>query len=325
MAVFTEVSFDEAAHLIDGLDIGTLRALTPCAGGIENTNYFADTHTGGRYVLTLFERLTAEELPFYLQLMKHLADCGLPVPGPQADASGNLLLALKGKPAAVVDRLPGEHHLAPDAADCASLGTLLAGMHLAAADFPLSQPNLRGLAWWTATVPTVVPHLEPKLAELLQDELAYQQHLAESPAHASLPRGAIHGDLFRDNVMFDGKLLAGVFDFYFAGVDCLLFDIAVALNDWCIDLESGRLAEDRAEALVEAYESVRPLESAEIRLLPALMRAGAFRFWLSRLWDVHLPRNAMLLKAHDPTHFERVLLQRRDAPWHPARHRAFVS
>ena len=121
--------------------------------------------------------------------------------------------------------------------------------------------------------------------------------------------------------MFEGKLLAGVFDFYFAGVDCLLFDIAVALNDWCIDLESGRLAEDRAEALVEAYESVRPLESAEIRLLPAMMRAGAFRFWLSRLWDVHLPRDAMLLKAHDPTHFERVLLQRRAAPWHPARHR----
>jgi homoserine kinase type II len=253
--------------------------------------------------------------------MKHLADRDLPVPRPHAGRDGALLLALKGKPAAVVDRLPGEHHLAPDAADCASLGTLMAGLHLAAADFVPYQPNLRGLAWWAATVPTVLPHLEPRLAALMQDELQYQQHLAESPAHASLPRGAIHGDLFRDNVMFENKLLAGVFDFYFAGVDCLLFDIAVALNDWCIDLESGRLAEDRAEALVEAYESVRPLESAEIRLLPAMMRAGAFRFWLSRLWDVHLPRDAMLLKAHDPTHFERVLLQRRTAPWHPARHR----
>jgi homoserine kinase type II len=324
MAVFTEVSFDEAAHLIDGLGIGTLHDLTPCAGGIENTNYFADT-SAGRYVLTLFERLTAEELPFYLRLMKHLADRGLPVPGPHADAAGSLLLSLKGKPAAVVDRLPGEHHLAPDASDCACLGTLLAGMHLAAADFEFVQPNLRGLAWWVATAPTVLPHLEPRLAALMQDELAYQQHLAQTPAHAGLPRGAIHGDLFRDNVMFDGKLLAGVFDFYFAGVDCLLFDLAVALNDWCIDLESGRLAEDRAEALVEAYESVRPLESAEIRLLPALMRAAAFRFWLSRLWDVHLPRDAMLLTAHDPTHFERVLLQRRETPWHPARHRAEAS
>src|SRR4051812_25902627 len=215
MAVFTEVSFDEAAQLIDGLGIGPLRELAPCAGGIENTNYFADS-ARGRYVLTLFERLTAEELPFYLQLMKHLAGRGLPVPGPHADAAGNLLLSLKGKPAAVVDRLPGEHHLAPDAADCACLGTLLAGLHLAASDFEPYQPNLRGLAWWTATVPTVLPHLEPQLAVLLQDELAYQQRLADTPAHRALPRGPIHGDLFRDNVMFEGKLLAGVFDFYFA-------------------------------------------------------------------------------------------------------------
>ena len=320
MAVFTEVSLDEAARLIEGLGIGALRELKPCAGGIENTNYFADT-SAGRFVLTLFERLTADELPFYLRLMKHLADRGLPVPGPHADAAGSLLLALKGKPAAVVDRLPGEHHLAPDAADCASVGTMLAGLHLAASDFPLAQANLRGLAWWNETVPVVVPHLAPALATLMQDELAFQQHLAASSAYAALPRGVIHGDLFRDNVMFSGKTLGGVFDFYFAGVDCLLFDIAVALNDWCIDLESGRLAEDRAEALVQAYESVRALESAELRLLPALMRAAAFRFWLSRSWDVHLPRDAVVLKAHDPDHFERVLRQRRDAPWHPARGR----
>ena len=202
--------------------------------------------------------------------------------------------------------------------DCASLGTLLAGLHLAAADFPLYQPNLRGLDWWTQTVPTVLPHLEPHLAELMEDELRYQQHLAQTPAYAALPRGAIHADLFRDNVMFVERKLAGVFDFYFAGVDCLLFDIAVALNDWCIDLASGRLDEDRATALVAAYESERPLETAEVRLLPALMRAAAFRFWLSRAWDLHLPREAVVLTAHDPDHFERVLVQRREAPWHPA-------
>jgi homoserine kinase type II len=320
MAVFTEVSFGEAARLIDGLAIGTLRRLEPCAGGIENTNYFADT-SEGRYVLTLFERLRGDELPFYLELMRHLADRGLPVPGPHANGTGSLLLWLQGKPAAVVDRLPGEHHLAPDAADCASVGTMLAGLHLAASDFALTQPNLRGLAWWNETVPVVVPHLDAPRAALMQDELAFQQHLAASSAYASLPRGAIHGDLFRDNVMFDGKTLAGVFDFYFAGVDCLLFDIAVALNDWCIDLESGRLAEDRAEAFMQAYESVRALESAELRLLPALMRGAAFRFWLSRSWDVHLPRDALVLKAHDPDHFERILVQRREAPWHPGRRR----
>ncbi|MEO8080206.1 MAG: homoserine kinase, partial [Caldimonas sp.] len=281
MAVFTPVSFDEAAALIAELTIGELTDLQPCAGGIENTNYFADT-SNGRYVLTLFERLSATELPFYLHLTRHLAERGLPVPGPQADRRGEILLALNGKPAAVVDRLPGEHHLAPDAADCASLGTMLAGLHLAAADFAMAQLNLRGLAWWQATVPDVLPHLAAPQSELMRDELTFQEHLAESPAYAALPRGVVHGDLFRDNVMFEGGMLTGVFDFYFAGVDTLLFDIAVALNDWCIDLESGRLVEDRANALVAAYDGVRALDSAELRLLPALMRAAAFRFWLSR-------------------------------------------
>ena len=170
-------------------------------------------------------------------------------------------------------------------------------------------------------MPVVVPHLSPAHAALLQDELAFQRQLAASAAYSTLPHGAVHGDLFRDNVMFEGRSLTGVFDFYFAGIDCLLFDVAVALNDWCIDLASGRLDESRAQALVDAYDRVRPLDGTELRLLPALMRAGAFRFWLSRLWDVHLPRSAVVLTAHDPSHFERVLLQRREAPWHPQRHR----
>jgi homoserine kinase type II len=317
MAVYTEVTFDEAAALVGSVGLGALQALAPCAGGIENTNYFADT-ASGRFVLTVFERLRADELPFYLQLMKHHADHALPVPRPHADASGSLVLELAGKPAAIVDRLPGAHHLAPDAEDCAHVGRVLARLHASARDFAPAQPNLRGLAWWSETVPVVVPHLSAEQAALMQDELAYQRHLAASSAYASLPRAAIHADLFRDNVMFVERTLAGVFDFYFAGVDALLFDIAVALNDWCIDLASGRLDEDRAAAFVAAYESERPLETAEVRLMPALMRAAAFRFWLSRAWDQHLPRDAVVLTAHDPGHFERVLVQRREAPWHPA-------
>lgn len=321
MAVFTEVAFEAAAALVETLDIGTLTRLEPIQGGIENTNYFCDT-TGGRHVLTLFERLSAAELPFYLGLMRHLADQGLPVPGPKANGAGEIVLALGGKPAAVVDRLPGEHHLAPDDADCASVGTMLAGLHVAASGFPLVQQSARGLAWWQTTVPKVLPHLGAEQRALMEDELAFQTELAASAAYRSLPRGPIHGDLFRDNVLFDGPTLVGVFDFYFAGVDTLLFDIAVALNDWCVDLESGRLVEERAEDLVDAYETVRPLEPQEMRLLPALMRAAAFRFWVSRAADLHLPRRALVLVPHDPAHFERVLRRRREAPWHPEHHRA---
>ena len=320
MAVYTEVSFDEAAALIAGLGIGELTALKPCLGGIENTNYFADT-TQGRYVLTLFERLTAQELPFYLHLMKHLADRGIPVPGPKADARGTILHTLNGKPAAIVDRLPGQHPMAPNPQQCASVGSMLARMHLAGQDFRKQQPNLRGLDWWAVTVPLVRPHLTSAQQALIDSELAFQQHLATTAGYAALPRGPIHADLFRDNAMFEGDTLTGLFDFYFAGVDTFGFDIAVCLNDWCIALDTGQMHEDRATAFVAAYDAVRPLRADEVRLLPALMRGAALRFWISRLWDWHLPRDASLLKPHDPTHFQRVLQARVDSPWQFARAR----
>ena len=172
-------------------------------------------------------------------------------------------------------------------------------------------------------MPLVLPHVSAPQRELLQVELAFQHQVASSAAYAALPRGPIHADLFRDNVMFEpGDLgherLCGFFDFYFAGVDTFLFDIAVCLNDWCIDLATGTLAEDRAQAFVAAYSDVRTLAGNERRLLPALMRAAALRFWISRLWDFHLPREASILKPHDPTHFERVLSARVASPWHGA-------
>ncbi len=317
MAVFTAVSDAEAQALLDRLGLGTLQALTGIKAGIENSNFFVDTDSGS-YVLTVFERLSHEQLPFYLGLMQHLAAKGLPVPAPQANGDGQTLFTLSGKPAALVSRLRGGHQLAPDIFHCEQLGQTLARMHLAVADFPLQQPNLRGLTWWQPASEQVLPHLDADRAALLRDELAFQQQLAARAAE--LPRGAVHADLFRDNAMFEGlpgrERLSGVFDFYFAGVDSFLFDLAVCLNDWCIALDSGQLIEARAAALVAAYERERPLSGAEHRLLPALLRAAALRFWLSRLHDWHLPREASLLKPHDPAHFERVLRLRREQAWH---------
>ncbi len=315
MAVFTEVSPTEASELLRRLQLGTLTDLRGIEGGIENTNYFATTDQG-EYVLTLFERLSAAQLPFYLHLMKHLAHAGIPVPDPQADQDGDILHTVAGKPAAVVNKLRGKSQLAPLPVHCAALGTLLARMHLAGRDFDRRQPNLRGLAWWNETVPVVLPHLDAGQAALLQSELAYQNHVAASSAYAALPRGPVHADLFRDNAMFDGEELTGFFDFYFAGVDTWLFDLAVCLNDWCIDLATGAHDAARATALLQAYQAVRPLSSDERALLPAMLRAGALRFWISRLWDFHLPREAAMLTPHDPTHFERVLRQRLAHPVH---------
>jgi homoserine kinase type II len=296
------------------LSLGELTELRGIEGGIENTNYFVTTDLGD-YVLTLFERLNHEQLPFYLYLMKHLAEKGIPVPNPAANSDGDILYTLCDKPAAVVNRLLGKSQLAPNAVHCAAVGAMMAHMHLAGEDYNRSQPNLRGLAWWNDTVPVVLPYLEEDQARLLQSELAFQNHIAQGAAYQALPKGPVHADLFRDNVMFEGEKLTGFFDFYFAGNDTWLFDLSVCMNDWCIDLNSGEHAPEKALAMLNAYQEVRPLRSAERQLLPVMLRAGALRFWISRLWDFHLPREASMLKPHDPTHFERVLRARLTSPF----------
>ncbi len=321
MAVYTEVSKKDARALLRTLQLGELTTLQACPGGIENTNYFVSAVQDGQardYVLTLFERLTFEQLPFYLRLMKHLAERGIAVPVPHANARGELVFAVNGKPAAVVDRLRGKSELSPSAAHCALVGAALARLHLAGRDFELSQPNLRALPWWNERVPELLPFLDERQQALMLGELAYQNHIAATSSYTALPRGPIHADLFRDNVMFetvDAKpQLSGFFDFYFAGVDAWVFDLAVCLNDWCFDPLAHSHQALLAHSFIASYNAVRPLEPAERALLPAMLRAAALRFWISRVWDHHLPRQASLLQAHDPSHFEQVLMLRATQP-----------
>jgi homoserine kinase type II len=306
MAVYTELSDDEVAAFFRALGLGWPRSVRGITSGIENTNYFVDTDTGS-YVLTLFERLTSEQLPYYLHLMKYLAAQGMPVPNPVANGGGEILHALKGQPAVVVDRLEGESVTAPGDAHCHAIGEFLARMHVAGRDYPRHQDNPRGLSWWDEVAPVVCRFMSDAQRSLFASELAFQKELAASASYAYIPRGPVHADLFRDNALFVGERLTGVFDFYFASCDALLFDIAVCLNDWCVDGCTSRQHESRSAALLAGYESVRVLSPAEHRLLPAMQRAGAFRFWLSRLWDLHLPRAAALLNPHDPSHFECIL------------------
>jgi homoserine kinase type II len=321
MAVYTEVSFEQADRFVQALGRGRLTSLQGVAAGIENTNYFAATEQG-QWVLTLFERLGPEQLPYYLHYMQHLARHGIPVPEPQGDAGGRILHTLNGRPAALSNRLHGRHVQAPDVEHIAQVGTMLARLHLAGADFGLHQANPRGLDWWIDTAPQVLPFLDSARSRLMRDELQFQRDVAASPSAKALPRGPIHADLFRDNVVFDDsdgqERLSGLFDFFFAGTDSFAFDVAVCLNDWCIDPASGRLVDEQANAFCSAYQRVRTLGGGELRLMPAMLRAAALRFWLSRQWDLHLPRDAALLQAKDPDHFEHVLRDRIERPWHPA-------
>jgi homoserine kinase type II len=320
MAVYTVIDPVEAGTLLRQLGLGELQALDGILGGIENTNYFATT-TGGTWVLTVFERLARERLPYHLGLMLHLAQAGLPVPWPQAAPDGGLVHTLGGKPAAVVTRLPGESLPHPDADACRQLGHVLARLHVAGAGFAPDHAHERGLDWWGRTLPEVLPYVPPEVAQRLRSELAHQQQRAATPAFAALPAGPIHADLFRDNALFvptpAGWQLSGVFDFYFAGTDTFAFDLAVCLNDWCLVPGGPQLEPQRSAALMQGYTAVRPLTDAEHALLPDLLRAAALRFWISRLWDWYLPRTASLLKPKDPSHFEQVLADRIDNPGLP--------
>ena len=304
MSVYTTVSPAQLSAWLARFELGTLTELRAIAAGIENTNYFVTT-SAGRFVLTLFEKLQPAELPFYLGLMTHLSGRGIPCPRPIPDRDGAVLGELCGKPATLVSRLSGHDVTTPTAEHCARVGAMLARMHLAASDYPATMPNPRGLAWWRGAALEVLPRMPANEATLLKSELDHQS------AHRAmdLPRGAIHADLFRDNVLFDAADIGGVIDFYFACTDTLLYDLAITVNDWCIGAH-GELDEPRARALLGAYCAVRPLAEGEPQAWPVLLRAGALRFWISRLYDLHCPRPGELTFAKDPAHFRNILLDR---------------
>jgi len=323
MAVFTPLSENDITRFLAHYALGELQAFEPISAGIENTNYFVTT-AHGRWVLTVFERLGFAQLPFYLELMRHLAQRGLPVPAPQENNAGSLLSEVQGKPAAIVTRMPGRWVAEPSIAHCATIGALLANMHLAALDYPKFQPNLRGIGWWKSTLPRLDGHIPDELFAMLAEEVVQQDSFFRSPGFEALPAGPVHADLFRDNVLWedagtaDSPRVGGVIDFYFAGCTLWLYDLAVTVNDWCVDVDSGVFDAPRVKALLNAYHGVRPLLENEHAAWPTVLRAAALRFWISRLFDFYLPRPAAVLTPHDPARFERMLALRiadKAPPW----------
>lgn len=301
MSVFTTVSEAELTAWLGDYSLGQLQELQGIASGIENTNYFVTT-SNGCFVLTLFEKLTADELPFYLNLMAHLARHGIPCPSPVANRHNQFLGQLNGKPACIVSRLSGKSTTAPNLVQCAAIGAMLGQMHIAGQSFSQIMPNPRGAAWRSTTAPLVRPFLDAKQAALLDSEIA----LHVQPPQTHLPQGVIHADLFRDNVLLEENRVGGLIDFYFACSDALLYDVAITVNDWCMNAD-GTLDAARAQAFLRAYHAVRPLLDSECAAWPLMLRLATLRFWLSRLFDMYLPRDGELIHAHDPRHFERIL------------------
>jgi len=308
MAVYTRIDQQDLASFLDDYAVGALTDWQGISDGIENTNYFVFTEDG-EFVLTLFEKHGREELSYFLDLMAFLAEAGIPCAHPGARRDGRYLGTLAGKPAALVQRLPGSSIEQPAPAHCAAIGEVLARLHIAGRGFGAHRDNDRGPAWWKATSAAVTGHIDPADRQLLEGEMAFQSRYRRS----DIPRGVIHADLFRDNALFVDSRLTGIIDFYYACNDALLYDLAVTVNDWCT-LPDGALDDRLYAAMIDAYVRQRPVAGDEAGLWPVMLRAAALRFWLSRLHDLHFPRSGELTQTKDPDEFRRILVRSIEQP-----------
>lgn len=301
MAVYTEVSDSELANFLDAYDIGAVVSCKGLAEGIENSNYLLQTTHGG-FVLTIYERrVIPADLPYFLGLMEHLANCGIDCPTPIRGVDGEALRMLCGKPAAIVSFVAGiwPRHATP--AHCTELGAALARLHLAGGNFPLSRTNDFSLEGWRDLYETCRGGADETM-DGLSDEIGETLAELDKQWPAGLPSGNIHADLFPDNVFFLDDRLSGLIDFYFACTDFLAYDLAVCVNAWCFDPDGG-FDPARSRALFAAYDGIRPLESPERDALPILCRGAALRFLLTRLSDRLFPAPGVLVRPKDPLEF----------------------
>jgi len=309
MSVFTRIEQGDLASFLATYPVSPLKSFAGIESGIENTNYFVST-VDKEYVLTIFETVDPNDLPFFLGLMGFLAEHSVPCAHPIANRAGAYISSWQDKKAALVVRLYGRSVTAPTLGQCAAIGDALGRLHKASTQFAQERPNPRGPHWWRQASDKLKGHLALEDETRLQEELRFQALYRFS----DLPRGIIHADLFRDNALFDGERLTGVIDFYYACSDTWLYDLAITVNDWCSDQE-GELDFEAAGRLMTAYQKARPLTTIERGAWPVMLRAAALRFWLSRLTDLHFPRQGELTHTKDPLVFRRILdARRRETP-----------
>lgn len=301
MSVFTTISNSQLEPFLRHYNVGALKSFTGISAGITNTNYFVDTSTG-RYVLTIVEHESADDVEWFMQLLGFLYHADIPCAEPLKADNNQYTGNLAGKPATLVNFLNGSDKTEVTAADCRTLGKQIARMHLACRNYTPHRADSRGPQWHASTAYQVQEHLTPQQRSLLSRELTLQSH---GLLH-TLPRSVIHADFFKDNVLFNGDSISGIIDVYYACDGCMLYDIAIAYNDWCREAD-GSIEHNRASALLEGYQSVRPWHHCEHHAWTTAIRAAALRFWLSRLQDMHFPPNGAITHTKDPAMFQTIL------------------
>jgi len=301
LAVYTDITEDDLRNFLTQYDVGELTSYKGIAEGVENSNFLLHT-TKDPLILTLYEkRVEKSDLPFFLGLMQHLSAKGLscPLPLPRKDAA--LLGELSGRPAALISFLEGMWLRKPEAKHCREVGKALAAMHLAGEGFEIKRPNALSVEGWNKS-----EERADEVEKGLKAEIAPELEYLAANWPADLPAGVIHADLFQDNVFFLGDALSGLIDFYFACNDLLAYDVSICLNAWCFEKDSAYNV-TKGKALLEGYQSVRPLSKDELEALPLLARGSALRFFLTRLYDwLTTPAGALVVKK-DPMEYLRKL------------------
>ncbi len=306
MAVYTSLSDSDMRALVADYYLGELVSFQGISGGVENTNYFLITTTG-KYVVTLFEEFELEEVPYFLDVVAHLKHKGFNVPAALIDIHGERLRMVNERPAIIVDCFPGTELKQTDVSSCQLMGAALAKLHIAGEDFPEHRDSHRGVTWWHKTSKAIESELEPVQAELLMSQIsAFDAFIAD---HADLPKTTIHGDLFYNNTLFEDGKLSAVIDFYNACHSWVMYDLAIVVNDWCSDIETGELDMPKYRALLKAYLYEREVSDEEVMAWPYMLRIAALRFWLSRLEAWHGAKSdpVRLAQQHDPLEFQRIL------------------
>ncbi|MDX8403749.1 MAG: homoserine kinase [Mariprofundaceae bacterium] len=315
MSVYTELSRSDFEAILSSYELGTLQGFEGIAAGIENSNFFIDVDSG-RYVLTIFERLDADELPYFMQLMKHLSSNGIFCPDVMVRKDGSLLFHFEfegsSKYGCIVSCLPGKVNDALNEVQLKSAGEIMAQMHLAGQGFEQGRSNPTGFDWLDETIQGMRNDVEVTYGEgamaLLDDELLWQSEHVEGKM-GSLPSGLIHGDYFVDNILYQGDSVSGVIDFYYAHTAPYIMDVAIAVNALAVQL--GNQDRERIKIFLDGYQSVRTFESVELEALPGLLRLGALRFWASRLFDAINPRGGAMTQTKNPEEYRKKLVLHR--------------
>jgi len=309
MSVYTDLSNTDIQNILADYNLGSLAGFEGIAAGIENSNFFIDTKgctNSGRFVLTIFERLATDELPYFMTLMKHLAAGGLSCPDVMVRQDGSLLFEARGKQGCIVSCLSGKTLEQLNAQQLFSSGRAMAKLHMAGEDFPQRRSSPTDIAWLEDTIKTVLDGTRETYGEAAADLLVSELDFQQSCAWDTLPHGVIHGDLFCDNILFQDNDVSGVIDFYYAHDAPYAMDIAISLNAQAVLLSDDD--ESRMQSFLDGYQSLRPLEEEEREAIPLLLRLTALRFWVSRLYDALFPRGGAMTQTKDPEEYRKKLL-----------------